>query len=116
MNCRYAAFAMSALGMGVIVLGASEASATLKPEPGVTMVTEWPDEGTGYPGYAVRNTGCTYPEDPACDVAPLAVVSAASPADDEGFEGVQLGASAVGGAAVALGGVWLSQRRHLIAS
>jgi len=34
--------------------------------------------------------------------------------DESGSEGVQLGASALGGAGVAFGGMWLYRRRHLL--
>jgi hypothetical protein len=121
MNHRYSALAMSAFAMGAVVLTTTEASAMLKdPEPGSAASTaaanEWPDEGSGYPGSDAKSPEYNYPSyDPKYDVAPVAAVTAPSPSDHNGFDGAQLGASALGGAGVAFGGMWLYRRRHVLA-
>lgn len=115
---RYSALAMSALAMGAAALTSTEASAMpVDPRPAsATEAYEWPDEGTGYPGSEAKSLDCTYPEDPACNVPPLESVTAPSPTDDSGAEVLQAGASALGGAGVAFGGMWLYRRRQVLAS
>lgn len=109
MNRTYSALALSALAMGAVVLTATDAAAMLKdPDRGTTAAPAtadaWPDEGSGYPIY-----------DPTYKVPSVQAELAQDPSDDNGFDGVQLGASAVGGAGVALAGVWLYRRRHVLA-
>jgi hypothetical protein len=122
MNRRYSALALSALAMGAVALSATEASATLKdPVPGSGPVTadayEWPDEGTGYPGSEARSPEYNYPNyDPKYEVAPLKAATGQSLSDDNGVEALQAGASALGGAGLAFGGMWLYRRRQALAS
>ena len=92
----YSALAVSAVAMGAVVLTATEASAEVAPEPGSTS------QEYSYPNY-----------DPAFEVPPANVAKAQSSSDDNGVEVVQSSASALGGAALALGGVWLYRRRQL---
>jgi hypothetical protein len=118
MNRRYSALALSTFAMGAVVLSTPQASAMLKdPDRGFaaapTSPSDWPDEGSGYP--SSEATHCTYPEDPACNVPPLKAIAAASTSRYSGLEGAQLGASALGGAGVALGGIWLYHRRYPLA-
>jgi hypothetical protein len=101
MNRRYSALALSALAMGAVALTATEASAMLK-DPG--------DRGSEV---TTTSTPCNYPNHPVCKVAPAEVVVPPGPSGDNGFEGGQLGALALGGAGVAFGGMWLARRRHL---
>jgi len=53
------------------------------------------------------------PEDPPGPVTPTSI---SVPVDDALAEGLQAGASALGGAGVAVGGLWLYRRRRLLAS
>jgi hypothetical protein len=122
MNRRYSALALSALTLGAVALTATEASAMLKdPEPGAAAAEayEWPDEGSGYPASEATSLECNYPNHTVCDVASVAVPAKAatvpSPSDDNGAEALQAGASALGGAGLAFGGMWLYRRRHLLA-
>jgi hypothetical protein len=46
-------------------------------------------------------------------VGSLEVDPAPSPPDGYGTEALQVGASALGGAGLAFGGMWLYRRRHL---
>lgn len=96
MKRRYSSLALSLLALGGVALTATEASAMMKD----------PDRGS---------TRCTYPEDPACNVPPLETVAATSTPPSTEFEGAQLGASALGGAGVAFGCMWLYRRRHPLA-
>lgn len=100
MNRRYSAVAASALALGAAALTATEASAQLDP-----------DRGSGY-----ATLECWYANHPVCEVVPaVAPVEAAlgqSPSDGNGAEALQAGASALGGAALAFGGLWLYRRRH----
>jgi hypothetical protein len=117
----YSALAVSAVALGTVVLTATEASATREdPQPRPTsQPAPWPDEGSGFPGSANTTPEYNYPKyDPKYEVtaptkATPAKVTAQSSSDGNGVELLQSGASALGGAAVALSGVWLYRRRQL---
>ncbi|TCC54383.1 hypothetical protein E0H73_38680 [Kribbella pittospori] len=84
MNRRNSAIAVSALVLGAAAFTATEASAQQPPEP---------------------RSGDT--------TAPVSVTQRVQvPVDDAAVEAVQAGASAVGGAGLALGGLWLYRRRQ----
>ncbi|HET6988744.1 MAG TPA: hypothetical protein VFI00_19105 [Kribbella sp.] len=127
----YSALAVSAAAVGMVVLTSTDASAQLKdPEPGSAaqptqnVAPAWPDEGSGYPTSTTPkgNRGTTpkpeynYPNyDPKYGVtqATTTTAPAASSHDDTTTEVLQSGASALGGAAVALSCVWLYRRHQL---
>jgi hypothetical protein len=124
MNRKYAALALSAVALGAVVLTTTDASASGKdPESdgasqSAPLTTPgWPDEGTGFPGRSDTKTPeYNYPNyDPKYDVAPVTTTTSQSRSDDNGVEALQAGASALGGAAVAFGGMWLFRRRHVLA-
>jgi hypothetical protein len=123
MNRKYTVLALSAAAMGAVVLTTPQASAIPK-EPASASVQvapgvppDWPDEGAGYPGSATTGPEYKYPNyDPAYEVPAVKTVAAQSLSDDNGVEALQAGASALGGAAVAFGGMWLYRRRHALAS
>lgn len=125
MNRKYTVLALSAVAMGTVVLTTPQASAMPK-EPASASVSQngpaapppdWPDEGTGYPGSETTGPEYNYPNyDPAYEVPAVKTVAAQSLSDDNGAEVLQAGASALGGAAVAFGGMWLYRRRHALAS
>lgn len=112
----YSALAMSAVAMGAVVLTATEASATVtdpQPRSGQVAPPVWPDEGTGYPGSETATPEYNYPSyAPQLEVAHATTTTAGTSSDGNGFEFVQSGASALGGAALALSGVWLYRRRQ----
>ena len=119
---HYSALAVSALAMGTVVLTATEASATQQdPQPRPTsQPAPWPDEGSGYPGaedttpeYNYPNYDRKYEITGPTETAQTKAAPAQSRSDDNGVEFLQSGASALGGAAVALSGVWLYRRRQL---
>lgn len=91
MNRKYTAVAASALAMGALALTATEASAIVK--------------------------------DPVNDARSGTVVPATAPApatveiqvDDGWAEAAQAGASALGGAALAFGALWMYRRRQPVA-
>ena len=134
----YTAFAVSAVAMGAVAFTATEASATMNdPQPRPSAASEWPDEGSGYPvagnpsaasGWPDEASGYprsqnptpeyNYPNfDPKFELAPTkaapVTTTAKSSSDGNGVEFLQSGASALGGAAVALSAVWLYRRRQL---
>jgi len=123
MNRKQSAVALSVLAMAGVVLTTTEASAMYKdPEPWATHLAQpvpegWPDEGAGYPAPEPTITEYNYPNfDPKYEVPPPAqVASVASVSDDNGVEVLQAGASALGGAAVAMGAMWFYRRRHVVA-
>jgi hypothetical protein len=91
------------------------------PESWATNLTQlvpegWPDEGAGYPAPEPTITEYNYPNfDPKYEVPPPAqVASVARVSDDNGVEVLQAGASALGGAAVAMGAMWFYRRRHAV--
>ncbi|TCC42902.1 hypothetical protein E0H75_38495 [Kribbella capetownensis] len=123
MNRQYTVLALSAVAMGTVVLTTPQASAMPK-EPASASVSQngpaappdWPDEGSGYPGSDTTGPEYNYPNyDPAYEVPAVKTVSAQSLSDDNGVEALQAGVSALGGAAVAFGGMWLYRRRHALA-
>jgi hypothetical protein len=123
MNRRYSALALSAFALGAVVLTATEASAMTEdsgagsrsqavPNPS----PDWPDEGAGYPGSETRNSEYNYPNhDPKYEVTPVQAATGQSTSDDNAAEALQASASALGGAGVAFGGMWLYRRRHVLA-
>src|SRR4051812_7998249 len=147
MNHVGTTIAASVLALSAGVLGAPQASARLVPEPGpgaATTAAEWPDEGSGYPGFGSKRPEYSYPDNPqhhgdmassgsgyatapdchwsyhpACQEVPVAVspveaTPAPRPPDERGAEIVQTGGSALAGAGIALGAVWIYQRRQAV--
>ncbi|TCM41832.1 hypothetical protein [Kribbella sp. VKM Ac-2568] len=121
MNRKQSAAALSVLAMAGVVLTTTGASAMYKdPEPWATHLTQpvtdgWPDEGTGYPVPEPTTTEYNYPNyDPKYEVPPAQVASVTRVSDDNGVEVLQAGASALGGAAVAMGAMWFYRRRHVV--
>ncbi|WP_433166903.1 hypothetical protein [Kribbella sp. CA-247076] len=133
MNRRWSALALSVVAMGAVAATATEASADPK-DPWVGVSTDWPDEGTGYPG-AVPTAGSTsWPDEgagypgagtrenydrrygvtPVQPVLPVAA-GATAPSDTDPTAVLQAGASALGGAGVAFGAMWLFRRHHRLA-
>ena len=123
MNRKYAALALSAVAMGAVVLTTTEASASGRdPESdgasqSAPLTTPgWPDEGAGYPRVDAKGSEPNYPNyDPKYEVAPVQAATGQSTSDDNAAEALQASASALGGAAVAFGGMWLYRRRHVLA-
>jgi hypothetical protein len=101
MNRRYAAVAMSALAFGAVALTSTEASARIPYEPGPAAVAPHDPAPPNYPEY-----------DPRYEVPRAPAATGQSVSDDTVAEALQAGASALGGAGVALGGLWLYRRRH----
>jgi hypothetical protein len=102
MNRTYWAIAGSALALGAATLTATEASARVDPMP----------EGE----YTIA-PDCHWAYHPVCEEVPVQVppVEAAldpGPSDGNGAEAMQAGASALGGASLAFGGMWLYRRLH----
>jgi hypothetical protein len=93
--------AVSALALGAIGLTATEASARVPDDvPRDTTVTRQDPKPPSYPNYG-----------PEYEVPQGVTVSR----DDNGVEVLQAGASALGGAAIAFGAMWLYRRRHAAA-
>lgn len=114
MSRKCSAIAVSALALSAAALGAAQASAVEAPEPRSGYQT--PDcHWAAYPpvcdAVPVTNPEYHYPA-PKLDVPTLATASAEAVGDDSGAEVLQAGASALGGASLALGGLWLYRRRH----
>jgi hypothetical protein len=125
MKRKYSALALSAVALGAVALTTTESSAMGK-DPGSEPASQsaplttpgWPDEGTGFPGSDSKTPEYIYPNyDPKYEVAqaPVQAATSQSRSDDNGVEALQAGASALGGAAVAFGGMWLLRRRHVLA-
>ena len=120
MNRKKSAAALAVVAMAGVVLTTTEASAMYKdPEPAAMHQTPvpqgWPDEGTGYPSPEPTSSEYNYPNyDPAFEVPPAQATSAARLSDDTGVEVLQASASALGGAAVAVGAMWFYRRRHAV--
>jgi hypothetical protein len=89
MNRKYSAVAVAGLALGAAGIAAADASAREAPEP-------------NYPRVEARMP--TSPTDPR--------VPTEASGDDTGVEVLQAGASALGGAGLAIGGMWLYRRRH----
>jgi hypothetical protein len=122
MNHTYSALALSALALGTVVLTTTESSALLQDPSGASSpytgnYDDWPDEGRGYS--EPQPTNCAYPGHPVCSpsTTPVEAVEGvvATASGDTRSAGVQMGASALGGAALAFGGMWL-YRRHTLAA
>jgi hypothetical protein len=82
----------------------ADASARLAPDPG--------------PGSATT-PGCHWSYHPACEegpvpVPPVEAALAPRPSDDKEAEIMRLGVSALGGAGIALGAVWIYRRRQAV--
>jgi hypothetical protein len=90
MNRTRRIVAVVSVALGAAGLAATEASAQLPDDSGSVAVT---------------------PHDPA----PIRTVHVNVPVDDHLSEAVQAGASALAGAGVALGGLWLYRRRQPLA-
>lgn len=91
MNQARTALAATALALSAAALGATHASAQYEPGPG--------------------SAPATFPPVPA-PASPTELVEVA--VDDTVSEGVQVGASALGGAGLALTGLWIYRRRHAL--
>lgn len=120
MNRKYSAVAVSALALSAAALGATQASAREAPEPGSGYTTT-PDCHWAYhpvcdedPVPEPNLPEYNYPEYkldvPTVPTSPAGSTEALG--DDIGVEVLQTGASALGGAGLALGGLWLYRRRH----
>jgi hypothetical protein len=113
MNRKYSAVAVSALALGAAGIAAADASAREAPEPQYGNTTPEPK----YPGYDPQHHGnmnvpeYNYPEY-KLDVPTSPTGPARASGDDTGVEVLQASASALGGAGLALGGMWLYRRRH----
>lgn len=83
--------AISALALSAAALGATQASAQYEPGPGSAPATVPPVSAPASP----------------TDLVKAAV-------DDTASEGIQAGASALGGAGIALAGLWIYRRRHAL--
>ena len=104
MNHARRAIAVSALALSAATLGATTAAATHPAENG-TLLPPPPAPD------------CHWAYHPGCDEIPVpepAVEAALAPApsDDNRAETMQAGASALGGAGVALTGMWIYRRRQ----
>ncbi len=125
----YAALAVSAATVGMVVLTSTEASATRVPDPPATHTSApaqtvpngWPDESSGFPTSTSAKSGLGHQQEPnygSYDANTAAMVAttksaAASSHDGTATEVLRSGASALGGAAVALSCVWLYRRHQL---
>ena len=123
MNRKYWAAAGSALALSAAALGATQASARESPEPGsghtATPDCHWayhpvcdevPLPEPNYPEYNYPEYKLdvpTLPTDPTDPTGPPAASG-----DATGVDVLRAGASAIGGAGLALGGTWLYRRRH----
>jgi hypothetical protein len=113
-----AAVAVAAIGM--VAISAAEAAAVVKdPGSGSTLAVsgvaayDWPDEGAGYPGSEATSPEYNYPNyDPRYEVPRVQAGIASSASADTVTEAVQAGASAVCGAGIAIGAMWVYRRRH----
>jgi hypothetical protein len=108
MNHKYTVIAVPALALGAVALATTEASAKVPEETGQLDSTAPRDP-------PIRNHN--YPQD-RTDI--LGTTEAATdrvivPVDDGMTEALQAGASALGGAGLAFGSLWLYRRRHPLA-
>lgn len=103
------AIAVSALALSAAALGATNAAATHPAENGTLPAPaapyDWPD--------------CHWAYHPVCDEALWTepreeAALAPGPSDDNRAQTMQAGASALGGAGVALTGMWIYRRRHAV--
>jgi hypothetical protein len=100
MNHRGSVLAAVALTVGVATLGAVDASAELPAEH---------SGGNGVVPHDPPASTYTFPQD---EVAAMEGAAVGTSSDDNGVEVLQAGASALGGAGVAIAGMWLYRRRH----
>jgi hypothetical protein len=106
MNRTLTTLAVSALALGAIGLTATEAPARVPDDgPRTTTVTPHDPKPPNYPEY-----------DPRYEVPPVPAPPIVSAPDDNGAEVLQAGASAIGGAAIAFGAMWLHRRRQVPAT
>lgn len=100
--------------------------------PGASSVSadprDWPDEGSGFPGADNKAPEYNYPNydpkyeleyrDPRYGVTPVQAplsASASASTSDDAAAALQAGASALGGAGVAFGVMWLFRRNRRLA-
>ena len=113
MNRMCSAVAVSALAFGAAGILATDASAREAPEPQYGNTTPEPN----YPNYDPQHHGnmstpeYNYPEY-KLDVPTSPREPAQASGDDTGVEVLQAGTSALGGASLALVGMWLYRSRH----
>ncbi|TDO54654.1 hypothetical protein EV643_101444 [Kribbella sp. VKM Ac-2527] len=103
MKHRRSVIAVPALTLIVFAIGAADASARVPEEPAETSAVVPHDPHVreyNYPEYKL--SPAEYPEPATVTVA----------VDDTAVEALQAGASAVGGAGLVLGTLWLYRRRH----
>jgi hypothetical protein len=108
MNRTHATFAASVLALGAVGLTATEASARVPddvPPDSTVAPYDPPAPEYNYPNYA-----------PQYEVPRVEAATGGGAVDDTGVEVLQASGSALGGAALALGGVWLYRRRHVPAT
>jgi hypothetical protein len=106
MNRTLTALAVSAFAFGAIGLTATEAPARVSDDvPRDTTVTRDDPKPPNYPNY-----------DPRYEVRPVQAPTLSSAPDDNGVEVLQAGASAIGGAGLAFGAMWLYRRRQALAT
>jgi hypothetical protein len=97
MNQRYSIIAVPALAVAAVAFTASEATANVPPEePGPAAVVPRDPGPPNYPDYSSYQ----------------APISSSASADGTAVEVLQAGASAVGGAGIAIAGAWLYRRRQ----
>ncbi|HET6295305.1 MAG TPA: hypothetical protein VFG33_18110 [Kribbella sp.] len=105
---RNSAIAASALALSALGLTAPDAAARV-PDEGQEPTTVAPHDRPfteyNYPNY-----------DPKYEVPRVETASVGVTSDDNGVEVLQAGASAIGGAALAVGAMWLYRRRHVPAT
>ncbi|TCC45389.1 LPXTG cell wall anchor domain-containing protein [Kribbella pittospori] len=109
MNHARTAIAATALGLIAVTLGATNAAATHPAENGTLPA----------PAVTYGPPDCHWAYHPSGDAVPVPeppVQAALGPSDDTGAETMQAGASALGGACLALTGVWIYRRRHALNS
>ncbi|WP_432877231.1 hypothetical protein ACQPYH_28310 [Kribbella sp. CA-245084] len=100
MNRTCCALAVSTLAFGAAVLTGSEALAEPHPDPGLETIYNHP---YNYPEYRF--------DTPVTQTTPNTTSSQVR-GDNNRVEFLQVGASALGGAGLALGGLWLYRRHH----
>ena len=125
MNRRYSAVAIAALALGAAGFAATDASAREVPDSQFGNGNTLPQPT--HPRYDPQHHGnmatpdCHWAYHSACKEAPAPTAPTAPPtkaelnagsSGDNGAEALQLGASALGGAALAFGGMWAYRRFH----
>lgn len=102
MNRTLTTLAVSSFALGAIGLTATDAAARVSDNvPRNTTVMLDDPKPPNYPNY-----------DPRYEVPPAQAATISSAPDDNSVEVLQAGASAVGGAAIAFGAMWLYRRRQ----